>query len=92
MVKATVLVLRITYTCFSKDCSSDEIQILAYYATSLIATQASEQPGYESRGGVGGPAGPTLAGPLFSRSLVSFPDYIGIHMLLNTHAYTTCSC
>ena len=27
-----------------------------------------------SRGGVAGPAGPAKAGPLFSRSLVSFPD------------------
>ena len=44
------------------------------------------------RGGVGGPAGPALAGPLFSESFVSFPDYIGTHVLLNTHAYTTCSC
>ena len=44
------------------------------------------------RGGVGGPAGPALAGPLFSGLLVSFPDCIGTHMLLNTHAYTTCSC
>ena len=26
------------------------------------------------RGGVAGPAGPAKAGPLFSRSLVSFPD------------------
>ena len=26
------------------------------------------------RGGVAGPAGPALAGPLFSGSLVSFPD------------------
>ena len=34
-----------------------------------------------SRGGVAGPAGPALAGPLFSGSLVLFPDCIGTHVL-----------
>ena len=37
-------------------------------------------------GGVGGPAGPALAGPLFRELLVSFPDCIGTHMLLNTQS------
>ena len=47
-----------------------------------------QEPGYkanmliQARGGVAAPAGPALAGPLFSGSLVSFPDCIGTHMLL----------
>ena len=32
---------------------------------------------------------PALAGPLFSGSLVLFPDCISTYVLLNTHAYTT---
>ena len=34
----------------------------------------SIEPMHFRRGGVAGPAGPAKAGPLFSRSLVSFPD------------------
>ena len=37
-------------------------------------------------GGVGGPAGPALAGPLFSGLLVSFPDCISTHVLLYTQS------
>ena len=37
-------------------------------------------------GSVGSPAGPALAGPLFSGLLVSFPDCIGTHVLLNTQS------
>ena len=44
------------------------------------------------RGGGGAPAGLALAGSLFCELLVSFPDCIGAHVLLNKHAYTTCSC
>jgi len=37
------------------------------------------------RGSVTGLAGLALVGPLFRKSLVSFPDCIDIHVLLNTY-------